>query len=95
MLAVVYWCVAVGSVVVVAAEPSAQFHVYWAKVRPAGSLADTARVTASPAYVVGSDGLNPNPLIFGEPVPAELIVTVVRCTVKKSPPAWLTRRVTV
>src|SRR2546426_9842763 len=49
---------------------------------------------ASPAYVVGSNGLKASPLIFGEPVAGAWTVTVVRWTVKKSPPSWLTRRTT-
>src|SRR5438132_966006 len=48
----------------------------------------------SHAYVIGSKGLNDTPLILGEPVAGARIVTVVRWTVKKSPPSWLTRRAT-
>jgi hypothetical protein len=63
-----YWWLAVGMAVVVTAEPSPQFQVYWVSANPAGSLAEAARVSVSPAYVVGSNGLNDSALIFGEPV---------------------------
>ena len=82
-----YWWLAVGPVVVVTGEPSPQFQVYWVNASPAGSLADAARVSESPAYVVGSNGLKDMPLILGEPVAGARIVAVVCWTVKKSPPS--------
>ena len=88
----VYWWDAVGMAVFTAAEPSPQFHVYCVRARPAGSLADAAIWTGSPADVVGSNGLNDMSVTTGFPTPWVWMMTWAFFTVKKSPPSWLTRR---